>query len=59
MFIAVYVLAGLLFSIVFFWKGIEKVDSGSQGISFWLKMLLLPGMVFFWVFFLRKWLKTK
>lgn len=57
--VATYLLIGLLFSIFFLWKGISKVDANATGISISLKLLLLPGIIVFWIVFLIKWLKVK
>jgi len=54
----VYLLIGILFSIAFLWKGISKVDPGTAESGFFFKLLLFPGMCFFWIFFLPKWLKS-
>ena len=54
----IYLLLGALFSLVFLAKGISKVDSDTKGAGFFFKALLFPGMCFFWVFFLFKWLKS-
>lgn len=58
-FFAIYLLFGLLFSILFLWKGVDKVDANAAGVGISLKLLLLPGTMVFWVVFLIKWLKAK
>ena len=57
--VAIYMLIGLCFSMLFLWKGIGKVDANAKGIGISLKLLLLPGVIVFWIFFLIKWLKVK
>jgi len=54
----IYLALGVIFSIAFLWKGIHKVDEGAKGSGFFFKLLIFPGLTFFWIFFLRKWLKT-
>lgn len=54
-----YLALGVLFSVVFMWKGLEKVDESAKGSSWFFKVLIFPGMVAFWVLFLNKWLKIK
>ena len=54
----IYLLIGVLFSIAFLFKGLGKVDPGTKGSSFFFKVLLFPGLVFFWILFLPKWLKS-
>lgn len=54
-----YLALGVLFSVVFMWKGLEKVDESAKGSGWFFKVLIFPGMVAFWVLFLNKWLKIK
>ena len=56
--VGIYLALGIIFSIAFLWKGIAKVDDGANETGVIFKMLLFPGLVAFWVYFLRKWLKT-
>lgn len=53
-----YVLIGILFSLIFIWKGLKKVDPGVEGTSIWFKLLIFPGLCAFWPLFFSKWLKT-
>jgi hypothetical protein len=54
-----YLLLGLLFAILFSWKGLKKVDPATVGSSLWFKLLILPGLCAFWPFMLYKWTKIK
>jgi len=54
----VYLALGVLFSIIYLWKGISKVDSKTEESGFFFKILLFPGMCFFWILFLMKWMKS-
>lgn len=54
-----YFLLGLLFSLVFVWKGLAKVDPATQGSSFWFKAIIFPGLCAFWPLLLYKWIKAK
>ena len=54
---AFYWLIGAVFSIIFIWKGLSKVDDGSKGSSIWFKLLIFPGLCTFWPVFLTKWIK--
>lgn len=56
--LGLYVLLGVLFAILFLWKGISQVDPGIEGKAIGLRLLLFPGMVAFWPVFLRKWINT-
>ena len=53
-----YLLLGLVFTLLFLWKGLTKVDEGAKGTSWFFKLLIFPGMCLFWVLFLRKWIKS-
>ena len=54
----IYLLLGIIFAIAFLWKGITKVDAGAKNTRFFLKLLIFPGAVLFWVVLLRKWIKS-
>ncbi|MFK8006350.1 MAG: hypothetical protein AB8H03_08270 [Saprospiraceae bacterium] len=56
--VGIYLILGIIFTIVFLWKGIAKVDEGVNGSDRLFKVLIFPGLIVFWVYFLRKWLKT-
>lgn len=55
----VYLAMGLLFSVFFLWKGIEKVDAHTEGAGLVFKLLFFPGMCVFWPLFLKRWFKAK
>ncbi len=59
MVVAVYLILGLIFTIVFFLYGIDKVDKDAKGSGWIFKLLILPGMMVFWPLFLNKWRKVK
>jgi uncharacterized membrane protein YphA (DoxX/SURF4 family) len=50
-----YLLAGLLFALLFLWKGISKVDEDAAGSGVFFKILVLPGVVALWPVLLLKW----
>ncbi|MBO6547179.1 MAG: hypothetical protein JJ963_12320 [Balneolaceae bacterium] len=58
LFVSVYIVIGILFSVVFLWKGLTKVDHGVEGGGKFFKVLIFPGLVTFWPLFLVKWRKT-
>lgn len=39
---------GLLFGLVFVWRGVAKVDPAAAGSGLALRLLLLPGCAVFW-----------
>lgn len=55
---AIYLLLGVIFAILFLFRGITKVDPATKGSGFFFKLLIFPGLVFFWLFLLSKWIKT-
>jgi len=55
--LVIYVIAGLLFSFLFIWKGLDKVDPATEGTSIWFRMIIIPGLCAFWPLFLSKWIK--
>jgi hypothetical protein len=53
-----YAAIGIVFAILFLWKGVGKVDENVAGSSVWFKMLLFPGSCAFWPVLLAKWRKN-
>ena len=56
---ALYLIAGVLFSILFLSKGIEKIDATAHGSGWGFCIIILPGTIVLWPVLLNKWLKTK
>lgn len=56
---SIYLVVGLIFAIIFLIKGISKVDSNMNGASIGVKLLLLPGLIFLWPYFLYRWIQSK
>lgn len=54
----IYLLAGVLFSIFFLWKGLVNIDPAAKGSGWFFKVLIFPGLCFFWILFLKKWIKN-
>ena len=57
--IGIYLALGVVFSLVFLWKGLDKVDGNVKGAGWFFKVLIFPGMIIFWVLFFKKWIKIK
>jgi hypothetical protein len=53
-----YIAIGIVFAVLFLWKGVGKVDENVTGSSIWFKLLLFPGSCAFWPVLLAKWRKT-
>ena len=56
--IAVYLILGLVFAIAFLAKGIEQTDEGARGSSIGFRIIIVPGVIVFWVLLLKKWLRA-
>jgi hypothetical protein len=54
---AIYLLCGFIFYLLFITKGITVVDEGANGASIGFRIIILPGVLVFWPFLLRKWIK--
>jgi hypothetical protein len=52
-----YLILGIIFSIFFYQKGIEKVDEVAIGSTRGFKLIVFPGIIVFWPFLLYKWIK--
>ncbi len=52
-----YLLAGLLFGIVFVVRGVERVDPAAQGAGWGFRLLILPGVAAFWPLLAHRWLR--
>jgi hypothetical protein len=55
--ILVYGLIGLAFAIVFVSAGVQKIDSQAAGSSIGFRLVILPGVVAFWPFLLKRWIR--
>ncbi len=57
--IGVYMAIGLIFGLIFIDTGLKKVDKNAQEASRSFRLLILPGLLIFWPFFLKKWIGVK
>lgn len=55
--VAVYLALGVLFMIPFIIKGVNKVDEGAYGSSIGFRIIIIPGVIVFWIVLLNKWIK--
>ncbi|MCB0558036.1 MAG: hypothetical protein H6573_10020 [Lewinellaceae bacterium] len=51
-----YLLLGLLFALVFAWKGAGAIDAKAIQASWFFKLLILPGAMALWPLLLTKWI---
>jgi hypothetical protein len=54
----VYLILGVLFVIPFLLKGLTKVDEGAHGGTLGFKIIIIPGVIVFWPFLLRRWIRA-
>ncbi|CAN5727043.1 hypothetical protein BH10BAC3_BH10BAC3_05440 [soil metagenome] len=55
--VAVYVLIGVVFTVLFIFRGLQKVDEGTHGSTLGFKLIIIPGCIALWPVLLRKWIK--
>jgi hypothetical protein len=55
--VGVYLALGFLFMIPFIIKGANKIDEGAHGGSIGFRIIIIPGVIVFWIVLLRKWIK--
>ncbi|HET9278452.1 MAG TPA: hypothetical protein VFN95_09690 [Flavitalea sp.] len=56
--VAVYLGAGLAFSIPFVIKGVTQIDEGAVGSKWGFRLIIIPGTIVFWPVLLKKWMKA-
>lgn len=54
----VYITLGLMFAIIFVWRGVQRVDPAAQSAPLSFRFLLLPGVWALWPLLLRRWLRA-
>jgi hypothetical protein len=54
----IYLACGLIFGIPFVIKGVQRIDEGAHGAGIGFRILILPGVMAFWPFLLKKWIQT-
>ncbi len=56
--VGVYLVAGLLFSIAFLVKGLQKIDEVAHAGSLGFRIIIFPGCVVFWPVLMRLWMNA-
>ncbi len=56
--ISLYLVAGIIFTIIFQLKGLSKIDEGVNGSGWGFRIIIIPGCIVFWTGLLRKWIKA-
>jgi hypothetical protein len=54
----VYLIAGICFAPLFYWKGIVVIDESVKGSSKGFYVIILPGVIIFWPVLLHHWRKA-
>jgi len=57
--VAIYLACGFVFMIPFIIKGVDVIDEGAHGSSIGFRIIIIPGVIVFWIVLLRKWIKMK
>ena len=52
--VAVYLVAGVIFAIPFLIKWLPKLDENAHKGTIGFKIIILPGVIVFWIFLLKK-----
>lgn len=47
---------GVVFTIPFIIKGATKIDEGAHGSKWGFRIIIIPGVIIFWPFLLKKWI---
>lgn len=54
-----YLLAGLLFAVVFVVAGIHRLDTNARGSGVLFRIMMLPGTIALWPLLMVRWLGTR
>lgn len=57
--VGLYLLLGLIFLVPFYIKGMKTIDPDTMETSIYFKLLILPGIISFWLPLMIKWIKVK
>jgi hypothetical protein len=56
--VTIYLVLGFLFMIPFIIKGVNKIDEDAPGSSIGFRVIIIPGVIVFWIVLLKKWIKA-
>jgi hypothetical protein len=54
--VSAYATAGLVFAVVFVWRGVTRIDPLAPGSPWTFRLFILPGCAIFWPLLLIRWL---
>lgn len=52
-----YLLLGVVFALVFVFKGVQKLDPDARQGSRGFRLIIIPGCALFWPILLRRWMR--
>ncbi len=53
--VAAYAAIGIVFALLFVWRGVERIDPAARGVPWSVRALLLPGAVALWPTLAARW----
>ena len=56
--LGVYLMGGIVFTILFQIKGLSKIDEGVHDSTIGFRIIIIPGCIMFWPVLLKKWIKA-
>lgn len=56
--VGIYLICGLLFALVFVFRGVEIIDEAAKGSTIGFKIIIIPASTVFWPLLLIKWIKA-
>ncbi|HZZ76301.1 MAG TPA: hypothetical protein VFE04_10255 [Puia sp.] len=56
--VGVYLICGLLFALIFVFRGAEIIDEAAKGSTIGFKIIIIPATTVFWPLLLIKWIKA-
>ena len=56
--VALFLLCGMVFTVFFIARGLQKIDEGVSGSSWGFRIIIIPGCILFWPVLLKKWRKA-
>ncbi len=52
-----YAIVGLVFAVVFVWRGIGRIDPGAREAGLGFRILMIPASAALWPLLLKRWMK--
>lgn len=57
--LGLYILAGVVFGLIFIFKWVDQVDAGAGGTRTGFRLIILPGVIAFWPVLLKRYLNSR